>query len=256
MIRRLFLSIVLVTLATLSLRAVTLPDETLHYKVMFKWGLIQKQAGRATLQLRNLNNGYYRASLFARSEPWADRIYSLRDTLISTMNIQDLSPKHYERIAHEDGKFAHDIVEFSRQRNTFSATCRRIRLGNKKDSQVKETTIKLEAEGMTVDMLSVFYYLRSLDFSKMTPGQKQTVNIFSAKERELVTITFVGREDVKLDKNEYPAYHINFTFTSDGKKNTSHPIDTWISTDPRHIPLKLEGALKVGKIRILFTGNL
>lgn len=39
-----------------------LPDEELNYKVLYKWGLIQKQAGIAKLKLRG-NDTHYVATL-------------------------------------------------------------------------------------------------------------------------------------------------------------------------------------------------
>lgn len=36
---------------------------------------------------------------------------------------------------------------------------------------------------MTVDMLSSFFYLRTLDFDSMKSGDSQTVNIFSGSKK-------------------------------------------------------------------------
>ena len=48
------------------------------------------------------------------------------------------------------------------------------------------STIQLEAQGMTVDMLSSFFYLRTLDFDNMSVGQNVVVNIFFwLKERKI-----------------------------------------------------------------------
>ncbi len=80
--------------------AVNIPDETLNYKVMFKWGFINKKAGSAKLSLRRTPQGYT-SQLTAASEPWADRIYRLRDTLNGRMEPDGFRPLFYEKIAHE-----------------------------------------------------------------------------------------------------------------------------------------------------------
>ena len=65
--RRLF-SIILFAGVFLNAAAVThFEEETLNYKVMFKWGLVQKQAGRATLKLKSSPDAFV-ATLYARSE--------------------------------------------------------------------------------------------------------------------------------------------------------------------------------------------
>ena len=84
--------------------AVSLVDETLTYDIIYKWGFINKVAGYATLSLRNDGN-LYRATLYGRNAPWANRIYMLRDTLYSTMTKQGLYPVKYVYIAHEEGKY-------------------------------------------------------------------------------------------------------------------------------------------------------
>lgn len=233
--------------------ATQLKDETLNYKVTFKWGLIQKQAGRATMTLRNTGSTM-EAVLYARSEPWADKIYSLRDTLKSTMNRVDVSPIKYERIAHEDGKFSHDIVEFNHKGNIVTGKCTRYRK-REKEENLRVATTELSATGMTVDMLSAFYYLRSLDFKNMKPGDSVTVNIFSGKRKERLTIRYENDESLKLDGRSYPTHHVTFMFTTDDNKKSSEGIDAWIWTEGNKIPLKLEGHLKVGKIRCLYVPN-
>ena len=70
-------------LFSMSLSAKGFADENLHYVITYKWGLIHKDAGDATLSLRN-NGKDYNIMLAARTKPWADRFYQVRDTLCHT----------------------------------------------------------------------------------------------------------------------------------------------------------------------------
>lgn len=249
--RLILLLLVLLTM-TVNVEAVTLQPETLQYKVLYRWGMIHKVAGRATLRLAPVSNGY-RATLTARSEPWADKIYHLRDTLVSSMMKETLKPTRYEKIAHEDGKFSHDIVAFAHRGNEVTGNCTRHRR-KKGSSELTTTKTTLSATGMTVDMLSVFYYIRTLDFVGMKPGKSMSINIFSGKKKETLTITYHGAKSIEVGKSTRPAFYVTFTFTSDGKKS-SDPIKAWISADSRRIPLKLEGSLKIGKVVVEYTGG-
>lgn len=170
---------------------------------------------------------------------------------MSTMRVSDLTPTLYERIAHEDGKYAHDIVNITRNGDKFSAKCTRQRRAKKATTtNVSHTT--LEAQGTTVDLLSSFYYLRALDFDKLTPGHAQTINIFSGKRKELLKITYHGKEVIKIEGKKHDTYKITFTFTSEGKKKTSEPIEAWVETTAPYIPLKLVGKLKIGQIQCFY----
>lgn len=220
---------------------------------MYKWGLINKQAGTASLSI-NSNNDTYVTQLVAKSEPWADQLYMVRDTLNGRIQKEGFLPLFYEKIAHEGGEFKHDIVNYSRNEDTVIGYCTRInRKDGKKTGTKKEHVIS--ATGTTVDMLSVFYYMRALNYPEMKNGEVTTLNIFSGKRKEILTITYHGQEDVTYDNKSHNCYHISFTFTSDGNKKTSDDMDAWISTDSRRIPLKLEGSLSVGKVQCFYTGG-
>ncbi len=227
-----------------------IPAETLRYRVMYRWGIINKQAGHATLSFTP-GATEARAVLTAASEPWADKIYSLRDTLYSTISLPSMTPTYYERVANEAGKYSRDIVSFRVSGPQVSATTHRYRRA-RPGAEMTEASTSLQATGTTVDMLSAFYYLRTLPFSTMSRGQQRIINIFSAKKKERLTITFVGREKIDLNGRPCDTYHIRFRFTTGGdSRKSSDDIDTWIETDPPHRPLKLVGKLKIGKIMCL-----
>ncbi len=223
-------------------------DESLTYRVMFKWGLINKRAGTATLTL-DKGAKEYTAQLTARSEPWADRIYRVRDTLNGRMTLRDFTPLMYEKIAHEGDDHKHDVVKYSRSGNEVTGDCiRRVfKNGKLKVDERRELT----AEGTTVDMLTSFYFMRALPFESWVDGHEETVNIFSGKRKELLTIKYHGKVDLKIDGTSHQCYYITFLFTSAGGKKTSDDMEAWISADTARIPLRLEGKLPVGKVHCI-----
>lgn len=243
-----------ITLASANIAiAVSFNNESLNYKVMYKWGVVNKQAGHATLSLKRQGNQYI-TQLTAASEHWADRFYKVRDTLNGNIVINGFRPTFYEKIAHEGGEHKHDIVRYSRSGSNVTGNCTR-RVVNKKGQLTKNEKRSLTAIGTTLDMLSSFYYMRSLPYNTYRAGHPITVNVFSGKRKELLTIKYIGTEKINVDKKTYNCYHIRFTFTGDGGKKTSDDMDAWISTEPDHIPIKLEGKLKVGKVQCYYTGS-
>lgn len=256
--RNFFISILLFTLLPFSnvVKAqseshTSFADETLTYDVIYKWGFINKVAGYATMSLRN-EGDYYKASVFAENAPWANSIYMLRDTLYATFTKVGLYPLKYTYIAHEAGKYKKDVLNFSHNGNVFTADVERWKRGKNETKTVKSSN-ELEATGMTVDMLSAFFYLRSLDFDNMKSGHSVTVNIFSGSKKEKLKIIYLGRKEISIENRNIDSYHIKFTFTRNGKVS-SEPISGWMSADAKRIPLKVEGSLAVGKVRAIYTG--
>ncbi len=240
----------LIFIALASLRAVAyeLHDESIKYKVMYKWGIISKQAGSVTIDTRASDNGFFTSELTGRSASWADHIFSVRDTLRGRINSRTYEPVFYEKIAREDGDYKHDRITYQRKGGTMIGECIRIQR-KKKDKKDTEIRTTLQAEGMTVDILSAFYYMRHLDYAKTDPGSSVTANIFSGKKKETLRITYHGLQTIEIDRKQVETYYITFTFTGDGGKKSSDDMFAWISTDSRRVPLKMKGNLPIGSIQ-------
>lgn len=227
-------------------------NETLRYVISYKWGLIHKDAGDATLSLRN-KNGIYSVMLSAKSRPWADKFYSVRDTLLGQIRVSDFRPVSYTKITHEKGKYGRDEIKYELSGHATKGHVRKYRLKNNVTSEKSAT---LSATGPVYDMLSIFYYLRRLDYSQLNRNKIFSSTLFSGDKKETVKIRSLGIEKIRLrDKSVREAYHIKFRFTSEGGKKSSDDIDTWISTDSRHIPLYLVGHLPVGEVRAYLVGE-
>ena len=221
-------------------------NETLNYRVMFKWGLINKQAGRATISVKSKGNRYI-TQLTARSEPWADVFYCVRDTLNGIMLKDGLKPLFYEKIAHEGPEDKHDTVEFSY--NGDNVTGYTTRKEFKKGQLKRDEKKTISAMGATVDMMSSFYVMRSLPFEHWQKGHRSELSIFSGKQKEKLTFEYQGIERVEVNGKHYQCFHITFIFTGEGGKKTSDNMDAWITTGNTRTPVLLEGKLPVGKVK-------
>ena len=150
--------------------------------------------------------------------------------------------------------YDHDIVKYSRTGNKVYGYCTRVERDIRDNSGFKKEHI-ISGSGATVDMLSVFYYMRSLNYAKMKKGEEMKLNIFSGKYKELLTIKYLGTVTLEHEGKKHTCYHITFTFTQKGNKKTSDDMWAWISTDAQRIPIKLEGTLAIGKVQCFFTGK-
>lgn len=245
-----FLVVLSVLLGVVNASAATnFQNETLNYKVMYKWGFISKVAGYATLRLET-SPTVYEAVLTARSASWADKLYALRDTLYTTMSPKTLLPDNYVYIAHENGTYKHDQVKFSHVGDKFTGIA--TRKYRNKQGEWSEDTKTLTATGPSVDLLSMFFYVRSIDFPRMAIGKSVKLNCFSGKKTEVLTVTYNGTQKITVNGKEYLTYYVGFTFTRDGQ-SSSAPIYAWLTANSQRIPLQVEGQLPVGKIRCVLA---
>ena len=227
-------------------RAIDYTNESLNYEIVFQWGLIWKHAASATLSIKKSGDGYH-AMLVGRTRSWADKIYPMRDTLKSTLN-SSYKPVKYQKLTHENGYDAVDIVDFSYSGGKTHGKC--VRYRPRKEPQC----ITLQATGEAYDMLSIFYFLRRLKFDSMRKNTFYSSTIFSGKEKEKLAIKYLGLKSIKLfDGSQHNAHHVSFTFTTDNGKQSSDAITAYLSTDEQHIPLLLIGKLPVGSVRVYYN---
>lgn len=225
-------------------------DEQLHYVITYKWGAIHKDAGTATLSLKSSGNDYF-VTLTAASKPWADKIFMVRDTLTATIDKKTFRAKQYVKAAHEGGKFSKDIINYSYSGNNATGKATRIRV--KKGKRTTSNVI-ISATAPVYDMLSIFYYLRCLDYISIASGQVVRASVFSGSKCETITIRPIGKETIKLRNNKsVSSFHLKFNFTTKGKKKSSDDMNVWISDDSRHIPLLLVGNLPIGQVRCYYV---
>ena len=238
--------VIVFLLSCVSAYAAGFANEKLHYVMSYKWGLIHKDAGEATLTLRR-QGADYRIMLAAKTKPWADKIFMVRDTLLATVAADGFRPKNYQKISHEGGKYGKDDITYSYSGRNVTGHCKRYR---DKKGKVSSSTKTLSAQGAVYDMLTIFYYLRLIDYDRLQKGHVVKSTVFSGSKSETITVRSLGKTTVKMrNGTKREAFHIRFNFTTGGKKKSSADMDTWISTDSAHIPLMLTGSLPVGQVR-------
>lgn len=251
--RCLMIFVVLALGFTSMMQASGFSNEKLTYVISYKWGLIHKDAGEAVLSLNNSPDSY-KITLIGKTKPWADKFFEVRDTLTSIIKKDGFKPQRYTKVAFEGGKYSKDDIIYSYGSNVVGGKATRIRIN--KDGVRSQSTKELMATGPTYDMLSVFYFLRNINYESLTSGQNVNTTVFSGSKVEALNVRCVGKETIKMrDKSMREAYHIKFRFTTEGKKKSSEDINAWISADDSHIPLLIIGSLSIGQIKCYLTSE-
>lgn len=251
MYKRIFILITLLAAMVIQTHAaVTFGNEELSYRVTYKWGIIRKTAGSARINL-NKHNDCYSAVLTARTQPWADRIFMVRDTLSGRMRLSDMSPLLYDKSTHEENVYRHDVIRYSYNGDRITARCNNFRENKEHVITRRDTTLYAKMPGC--DMLSVYYLVRRLPFETMKPGTVFRANIFSGKKLEYLAIIYDGDETIKLNGHKHDCYRIHFTFSSERLKESSAPMKAWLRKDRTRVPVKLVGSLPIGQIQVLLN---
>ncbi len=217
--------------------------EKLEYRVHY--GLIN--AGEATISIDDkfhvINNSQcYRVNVYGRTTGAFDWVLSVRDTWVSFIDKNTLTPEKFYRNIQEGNYYTEETTIFHKDRRIASVTERK-RDGYKKQNQ------EYNINKYTQDLVSGFYYIRSLNFNKMSPGDLIPINAFFEDSTYYAEIKYLGTEVLK---------------TKFGKKNThvftpivpnnelfqhgENTILVYFSDDKNKIPVKIKANLFIGAV--------
>lgn len=244
MIMRKLLLFLVLAAAMLTARAQsdTLSADTLHYRMNYHWGFINKTAGEGTVVTR-ASGDTVSVSFSARSIPWGGRLYSVKDSLVATLKS---TPSLSEDVIYENGTYTKPMVSVGTdgvlniQRNYPYKN-----IMGKGTLSASDAT--MQAITITADMLSLFKWGSVLDFDSMQPGQLRDVVITGADPGKL-QVRYNGKTNLQLDGVTLPVYSIVFTFEYEGAMS-DYPVTAYIGT-PRMIPVFFSADLKIGHVQM------
>lgn len=158
---------------------------------------------------------------------------------------------HYESYMDEKGMFPWVFL-------------RRVNEGGYKISQdytfiqskgkVKEGTKEYKAPTNVQDMISSYYYARTLDFSNAKKGDVFEFNSFVDGEVFPLKIKFLGKEKVKIRKGKFNALKFSPVVQVDRIFKDEDDLQVWISDDGNKIPLLAKAKIMFGSIKMELTG--
>ena len=230
----------------------TVPDETLHYGVRYKWGLIDANAGIATLTtVNNPADGTFTATLSGRSVDLLGHYYAATDTMVGSIMANDYRPVYSERISREAGEFTIETITYDHSGQSSEGNIVKRLPGGK----VLRSRVSHYAGGLTLDRLAVFYYIRQIPYERMERGETVTVNIFAGQTPETLTVTYNGRSTRPVRGAEAGTFDISLEFSTQEPTASSDSMEVWISDDDRRLPLQINGSLKIGHIECSLLGE-
>ncbi|HQA75139.1 DUF3108 domain-containing protein, partial [Flavobacterium sp.] len=172
-----------------------------------------------------------------------DSFFKIRDIYESYVNPTTLKPSLYKRSIDEGG---YTIKE----KYVFKGTNVKSSVTKKNRPEVhKSFTIGTN----TQDVISLFYKVRTLDFSKFKTGQTQSMMIVFDEKEIPVTIKFMGKETVSagnLGKKE--CYKISIGAKTDALRGKDKNL-IWLTADAKKIPALLEFSIPVGTGKLVLT---
>ncbi|MDE6099931.1 MAG: DUF3108 domain-containing protein [Paramuribaculum sp.] len=239
--KRTVLTIAAVLLVFLAGNAmVDIPRTSVGYDVIYHWGLINKIAGHGYVTYHTSGPEFY-GSLNGHSIPWGGRIYTVHSSLAATFSPGDVASR--ETVNSIQGVYSKPEAGSDSGRHRFKD----IYGGGTLDAS-PET---MEAVTVMSNMLSIFYYAKTLDFDKMTPGTRLVVPVVDDGEDKPLYITYNGPANYSYGGFSTQTYEIVFQYTYEGEPDR-YPVTCQIDRQSR-VPVMFSADLLIGHIEMCYV---
>jgi len=195
-------------------------------------------AGIATLEVgqdKSLVNGraVYHLIGEGHSKGAFNWVFKVDDRFESWVDEEYLLPWNFTRRTHEGGYNYSDDVKFNQYSGTFSSS-----RANKK------------IPPGTLDILSAFYFARTLDFGSVKPGDNFPISFMLDDSVYVSRIQFAGREEVETDLGHFRCLRFKPMVATGNVFSQPYPMDLWITDDKNHIPVLVRSAVIVGSVKL------
>ena len=158
-------------------------------------------------------------------------LYKVRNRYDSYVDKKELVPYLYTENIHESNYRRTDKVRFYQDQRKIVS---------------KKGTFK--SDGQTFDVLSAYFFARSLDLSKIKQGDIFSMDYFLEDGVTTLEVQYVGKEKVKTSLGYFnclkfsPSIQPGRVFRKDSK------LYLWITDDNNRIPVKAQAELLVGSV--------
>ena len=224
--------------------------EELNLSVMFKWGAVNTEVGIAQLKVDSLNykgTPVYHLDCKAWTAPFFDRFYKIREDLQSWAGIRDLQPVHFTRNTLEGSYTATNSYVYDWKDQVIRAD---INFENKGRQR-----IEIPLKPGDLDLISLFYTVRSLDGKALKSGAKTLLRFAIDDDVYDVHITAHGEETIKVRKmGRMKAWHLSCSVVQGALFDGNEHLHLWISADENRIPVAARVPLKVGRVEAWLKG--
>jgi hypothetical protein len=171
-----------------------------------------------------------------------DFFFKVRDRYESIIDAEALVPWLFIRRVDEGGFVINENVSFNHFKNSAKAIGKR----GSKDFNVESDSLPDNIQ----DLVSAFYYARTIDFSNAKEGDVFEIIGYLDRETVPLNIKFVGREKVKSKLGHFQCLKFKPLLQEGRIFKEKEDMTVWVSDDLNKIPVRVQTDVLVGSIRM------
>lgn len=206
--------------------------ETLTYDVNYKFvtagrGIMKVGEKPATVSGRPT----YNITFDVKTTAAFDKVFKVRDHYQTYIDVDGIFPWRFEQQVRE-GKYSRDFAANIDQRANMART----------------TEGAFKVSPYVHDILSAFYYVRTVDIGKMKKGQSFLLKNFYGKKAHDLRVRILGKERVKVTAGTFDCVIVEPLVVEGGLFKNEGRILVYMTDDERKIPVKVSTKVLIGSI--------
>jgi len=218
--------------------------ETLRFKGSYYMSSLWADLAEIKLEVSDYTaDGKSLYSIKATANTYAnyDSFFKIRDLYQTWVDKNTVLPFIFKRNVDEGGyKFN---MKYTIKRGALQA-----KYEYERNLEKKSSIIKISAN--THDLVSILYYIRTLDFETMPLKKSTTITILVDDKINNLTITYKGKETIKTETlGAKSCYKIGVSINNKAlvSKETNN---VWLTADKNKIPVQFKAEIPVGSIQM------
>jgi len=218
--------------------------EMLRFKGSYFTSSLWADLAEIKLDVSELNSdgkSLYTIKAVASTYSNYDSFFKIRDLYQTWIDTKEVKPYIFKRNVDEGGyKFN---MKYVIKRSSLQA-----KYEYQHDEDKKSSVIKITED--TQDLVSVLYYVRTLNFEKMALNKTITIPVLVGEKIENIMIKYKGKETVKTETFgsklcfKLGIYVNNSTLTNKETNNI------WLTADKNKIPVQVKAEIPAGSIQL------
>ncbi|OLD78232.1 MAG: hypothetical protein AUI33_03730 [Ignavibacteria bacterium 13_1_40CM_2_61_4] len=200
----------------------------------FDVGYLGVSAGEAVLTVTDTafrGRKCFKLNFTLNSKPFFNIFYRVEDRYSSVIDSLGIFPWRFEQHIREGG-FARDFTADFDQINHVATT----------------SEGKHPIPPYVQDMMSAFYFSRTVDYSGMKPGQKLHLQNFYKDSTYELDVKFRGRQTVEVEAGSFRCLVIEPLAREGGLFKSEGKLFVWITDDDRRMPVRVSTKIAIGAV--------
>lgn len=170
------------------------------------------------------------------------KLFSVNDNWGSYVDTSYIIPYQSYRFIEEGRYRKNERVTFDHQKNKAH-----VKLFDRENKEVVETK-EYKIPSNVQDIVSGFYFLRTMDMKKYKKGDIITMTGFFDKEVYTIKMVYEKKEKIETKIGTFDAYVLSPIIPKNKLFRGEQPVRVWVSDDLNKIPLRIKAKLIVGSL--------